>query len=184
MGLPATSPRLRLVEDPAPAARRPSLSELYARHSRYVAGIAFRLMGRDDEIEDVVQDVFFELLRRHKQLVDIESLGGWLSTVTVRIVGKKLRRRRLKLRLGFVQQEDDYERAASSDASPECKIELQRLYKALDRLGVDERLAWTLRHIEREKIDIVAERCDVSLATAKRRIARAHRVLSAELDYG
>lgn len=183
MALHATSPRLRLVEDPAPAAKRPTLTELYARHSRYVAGIAFRLMGRDDEVEDVVQDVFFDLLRNYEQLVDADSLGGWLSTVTVRTVGKRLRRRRLKRRLGFVQ-DDDYEGVASSDASPECRIELQRLYKALDGLGVDERLAWTLRHIERENLDSVAERCHISLATAKRRIARAHHFLSAELGYG
>jgi RNA polymerase sigma-70 factor (ECF subfamily) len=148
-----------------------------------VASIAFRLMGRDDEVKDVVQDVFVELMRSYEHLTELETLSGWLSTVTVRVVGKRLRRRRLKRRLGFVDEEA-YENLASSDAPHECRVELRRLYRALDRLGVDERLAWTLRHLQNEPLDVVADRCNVSLATAKRRIAAAHRFLSVELGYG
>jgi RNA polymerase sigma-70 factor (ECF subfamily) len=48
------------------------------------------------------------------------------------------------------------------------------VYRALDRLGTAERLAWTLRHVEGERLDAVAQLCGCSLATAKRRIAAAN----------
>jgi RNA polymerase sigma-70 factor (ECF subfamily) len=43
----------------------------------------------------------------------------------------------------------------------------------LDELPAAERLAWTLRHVEGERLEQVARQCGCSLATAKRRIAAA-----------
>ncbi len=34
---------------------REALRAFYARHSRYVAGVVFRILGTDQELEDVVQ---------------------------------------------------------------------------------------------------------------------------------
>jgi DNA-directed RNA polymerase specialized sigma24 family protein len=42
-------------------------------------------------------------------------------------------------------------------------------------------LAWTLRHIEGEDLETVALRCEVSLATAKRKIASAGERLRKDL---
>ena len=54
---------------------------------------------------------------------------------------------------------------------------LEALYAALAALPVDERLAWTLRHVEGSTLEEVAVGCGCSLATAKRRIARVSRTL-------
>ena len=70
------------------------------------------------------------------------------------------------------------------DISPERRALLTRVYQALDQLPVDHRLAWTLRYVEGEKLERVAERCGCSLATAKRRIAAAHTRIQAELTDG
>jgi DNA-directed RNA polymerase specialized sigma24 family protein len=78
----------------------------------------------------------------------------------------------------------DYEQVAAQHAPPEERLTLSRLYRALDRVRVEERLAWTLRHIEEEQLDVVAQRCGCSLATAKRRVANAHHSLKRELGYG
>jgi RNA polymerase sigma-70 factor (ECF subfamily) len=51
-------------------------------------------------------------------------------------------------------------------------------------MNVEQRLAWTLRHIEGERLEDVAARCGCSLATAKRRIAAAHAHLQAEMNRG
>jgi RNA polymerase sigma-70 factor (ECF subfamily) len=56
------------------------------------------------------------------------------------------------------------------------------LYVALDRLPARERSAWVLRNLLDEPLDQVAELCDCSLATAKRRIAAADTVLRPLLD--
>jgi RNA polymerase sigma-70 factor (ECF subfamily) len=47
----------------------------------------------------------------------------------------------------------------------------------LDAVPADQRIAWTLRHIEGEQLEAVADLCGCSLATAKRRITAVSRTL-------
>jgi RNA polymerase sigma-70 factor (ECF subfamily) len=68
--------------------------------------------------------------------------------------------------------------------SPEKRALVARIYEILDVMAVDQRLAWTLRYIEGEKLEQVAVRCGCSLATAKRRITAAHGILQAEMNDG
>src|SRR5258708_2484860 len=72
------------------------LEAAFRRYSRYVAAVALRLLGRDDEVDDVVQEVFLAALRGMRRLREPEAVRGWLATVTVRIAGRRLRRRRLR----------------------------------------------------------------------------------------
>ena len=70
---------------------------LFERYHRYVAGIAVRLMGRDDsDVDDVVQDVFLLASRRLAKLSDMASAKGWLAVVTTRVVRRKLLKRRFR----------------------------------------------------------------------------------------
>jgi RNA polymerase sigma-70 factor (ECF subfamily) len=68
--------------------------------------------------------------------------------------------------------------------SPERRALLSRVYQVLDGMDVDQRLAWSLRYVEGEKLEQVAEHCGCSLATAKRRISAAHARIQAELEDG
>src|SRR6476469_6637719 len=45
------------------AGERDQLNQLIRAHSGYVASLAYRLLGRDDEVDDVVQDVFVSFFR-------------------------------------------------------------------------------------------------------------------------
>jgi RNA polymerase sigma-70 factor (ECF subfamily) len=54
---------------------------------------------------------------------------------------------------------------------------LQRLYRVLERLPVEDRTAYFLRHVEGLKLEEVAESTGSSLATVKRRLLRASRRL-------
>lgn len=174
------------VATPAPArtAAEPiDLRAAYERYSPYVAAVALRLLGRDDELDDVVQDVFLEAVRGLEQLRDPGAIRGWFAVVTVRVARRKLRRRRLRAFIGL-DDPRNYEHVAAPDASPERRALLGQLYVALDRVPVDERIAWTLRHVEGEDLETVARVCGCSLATAKRRIAAAHARLAREVSRG
>ncbi len=50
---------------------------------------------------------------------------------------------------------------------------MRQVQLILDQLPVRERIAWVLRRLEREPLETVAELCNCSLATAKRRVAAA-----------
>jgi RNA polymerase sigma-70 factor (ECF subfamily) len=53
-----------------------------------------------------------------------------------------------------------------------------RFYALLDQLGSNERTAFVLRHMEGCKLEEVAERMGVSLATVKRWVSRASQRVS------
>jgi RNA polymerase sigma-70 factor (ECF subfamily) len=62
-------------------------------------------------------------------------------------------------------------------ASPEQKALLGRVYRVLDGMPTNERVAWALRYVEGEPLESVAVLSGCSLATAKRRIAAAARTI-------
>ena len=150
---------------------------LFRRYSPYVATIAMRLLGRDDEVDDVVQDVFLAAFRGFGALADPNATKGWLATVTVRTVRRRLRARRLR---GFLRLDamPEYEDVAAPGASSEERALLARVYRALDGVPADHRIAWALRHIEGESLGSVAQLCGCSLATAKRWITSTHAIVA------
>lgn len=179
-------PALRLVS-PQPVGSSedpPDLTpeQAYRRYARYVGGIAFRLLGNDDEVDDVVQEVFVEFIRAGE--APSRSLKGWLGTVTTRAVAKRLKKRTRRRVFGIGLGTTNYEEVAGVGTDPEDATLLARVYRELDRIPVPERVAWTLRHVEGLELTECADRCDCSLATVKRRIRSAHTRLNRRLGLG
>ena len=149
--------------------------DLFARYGRYVARLATRLLGHGDaEVDDVVQEVFWLALRQVHQIADLIQARGWLATVTTRVVGRRLRRRRFR-RLFHVSGSG--QEVPAPGATAEQHALLRRLYEVLESLPTDQRLAWSLRYLENEPLDLVAVACRCSLSTAKRRIGAAKKVI-------
>jgi RNA polymerase sigma-70 factor (ECF subfamily) len=159
------------------------LDDVYRRYCRYVAAVILRLDGRQAEVDDIVQEVFVEAARGVARLRDADAVKGWLATITVRVVRHRLRARRLRRFLGLDAQAD-YAGLIDPSASPLDKLLVRAVYRVLDELPVDDRLAFTLHHIEGEKLEVVARLCRCSCATAKRRIARAQQAIEDRMGEG
>jgi RNA polymerase sigma-70 factor (ECF subfamily) len=169
----SSRPTLRLVPRPPegePRAR-PDFSTLFALYQPWVAAVASRLSGRRADVEDIVQDVFFVCARKLHTISSVEEAKPWLRTVTVRVVRKRMRLQRWGAWLR--SSDDGLDDLPYRGLRPDEQAMLQGLYRALGGLDVDDRLAWTLRHVEGASLEEVAEACQCSLATAKRRIGRA-----------
>lgn len=153
-----------------------ALDQFFRRYAPYVAKIGHRLLGRDDEVDDLVQDVFLAAHRGIRSLRDAEAIKGWLATVAVRKCRRRLRARRLR---GFLRLDDesDYHEVADESATPEQRAMIAAVYRVLDELPANQRIAWSLRYVEGEKLERVAELCNCSLATAKRWIKAAHETI-------
>lgn len=158
-----------------------TLDAAFRAHAGFVASVALRVLGRPSEVDDLVQDVFLRVLPRLGDLRDPAALRGWLAVITARLARRRLRSRRWKMWLGI--NDDDYAQLADGAASPQDRALLAELYRALDRLPVRQRLAWTLRHAEGLELAAVAGACDCSLATVKRWIAAAEAALRKEVDH-
>jgi RNA polymerase sigma-70 factor (ECF subfamily) len=152
-----------------------TFDELFRRYSRYVAGLAARLLGSgDSEVDDVVQDVFWLASLRIAKIRDLTQARGWLATVTMRVVRRKLLRRRFR---AFFHASPPNADVPARGASAEEHVVLTRLYEVLEGLPTDQRLAWSLRYLEGEPLDAVAAACECSLSTAKRRVNAAKSVI-------
>lgn len=156
---------------------------LVRRHFAGVAGTVARLLGDLDEAQDVVQETFAAALAELADLREPAAVRAWLMRIAIRKVHRRFRRRKLLRVFGLRSGESDSRLAelASGAASPEQHVELALLDGALSRLGAADRIAWTLRRVEGMRLEDVALSCRCSLATAKRRIAAADRVVRAHV---
>jgi RNA polymerase sigma-70 factor (ECF subfamily) len=157
---------------------------IYRRYAAQVLGVARRLLGSVSDAEDVAQETFATAFGIWDQLREPSRLKQWLLQIAVRKVHRVFRRRRLLRALGFgsSSEEEGLAQWVRSDTTAEARAELMLLDRAVRRLQPTERIAWMLRHVEGLSLHEVAFECSCSLATAKRRIAAAHRVLSGFIE--
>jgi RNA polymerase sigma-70 factor (ECF subfamily) len=180
-----TSASLRLVSVRAPHAGQDSaLDQAFRAHSPLVATTALRILGRREDAEDLVQDVFIKAGKWLARLDEPAALRGWLLKVTVRLAWRRLRMRRWRVTLGLDGAYDYAEIAGAGRMSPEDAAFMAEVYRILDHLPARERLAWSLRNVDGERLEDVAERCACSLATVKRWIAAAQARLQKEIGHG
>jgi RNA polymerase sigma-70 factor (ECF subfamily) len=165
-----------LPPEGARASQPPALAELFRRYARYVATIGFKLLGRDDELDDLVQDVFIEAHRGLHQLRDLEAARGWLARITVRRAVRRLRRQKVR---AFFSLEALPRPPVIVDgaASPEEHAHIASTYRRLEALPVPQRIAWLLRHVEGETLDSIAALTGCSKATVQRRLRAARSAL-------
>jgi RNA polymerase sigma-70 factor (ECF subfamily) len=139
-----------------------------------------RAFGPEHEIDDLVQEVFLTLFERVHTLREPQALRAFLISITAHTIRYELRRKAAIRWLRFGEPAD----AKAIDADLDSREAVVRLYRILDRLGSHDRTAFVLRFMEGLELLEVSHALGVSLATAKRRLARAWRrvVLGAQRD--
>jgi RNA polymerase sigma-70 factor (ECF subfamily) len=182
-------PELRLIRgaaaqaaDDAPVDTR-DLDAVFRRFAPYVARLGGRLLGRSSDVDDLVQDVFLDAMKGLRSLREPAAIRGWLRTVTVRHAHRRLRRRRLWSALGL-DGGGDVDALVGSSSSPQARAEVLAVYRALDGLPADARIAWIMHAVEGHSLEEVAELGGFSRATAHRRIQLAQQAVEAALRVG
>lgn len=151
---------------------------LFRRHARMANGLAFRLMGREDDVDDLVQETFTSALSGLERLENPQAFSSWLCGILVRIAYKTIRRRRLLSRLGLRSAEAiDLDAIANRDAPPDVIRELKEIYGRIEKLPADLRVPLVLRRVEGMPHDEIAKAIEMSVATVKRKIAKAEEAL-------
>jgi RNA polymerase sigma-70 factor (ECF subfamily) len=64
------------------------------------------------------------------------------------------------------------------------RLILNAVYRVLDEIPADDRIAFCMHVIEGETLDAVARLCGCSCATAKRRITRAQQAIEERMGHG
>lgn len=147
---------------------------LFRRHMASALGLAQRILGRQGEAEDVVQDAFVEAFARLDRLENPQAFAAWLRSIVLHRVGKHLRRHQLLVRLGLrTRTPIDPDVLIAPGAPADAVQELRAVYRVLERLPAEERVALVLRRVEGLELGEIANQMALSLATVKRRLGAA-----------
>lgn len=177
------------VDDEALVARlqegdRWAMEAFYQRFVHKITGISAKLLRNRADIEDVVQDTFIQAYRDIGQLMEPRFIERWLVRIAVNRAHRRFRKRALKRRLGLDRSLDDerFVDQVGVAAPQEARAELALLDSAFDAMRIDDRVCFVLRYFEGYRLEEVARAVDCSLATAKRRLARAKHIVERHFE--
>ena len=126
----------------------------------------------DDDVEDILQDVFSELVEAYRLVKPIEDVGAWLFRVARNRIIDRFRKKRPEQ---FPEVSDDREllrwedTLPSADAGPEAlyarRILLEEISLALGELPPEQRDAFIAHEIDGLSFNEIAETTGVSVNT-------------------
>jgi RNA polymerase sigma-70 factor, ECF subfamily len=152
---------------------------LFNEYERYVASIGSRILGANNGVDDLVQEVFLVIYQEFHKLRELSSVKAWLATIATRVAWRQRGRPWLYSKLSLTQVEE-LNPIESTDASPELQADLAALLDRLRSMPASLRDPWLLRFIDGETLPRIAELCECSQSTIQRRLREAGEVMLGE----
>jgi RNA polymerase sigma factor (sigma-70 family) len=156
-----------------------AFEQLYREFERPVFTLAFRLTGKREEAQDVLQDTMMKLLDRVSEFRGDSPFWGWLRQIAVNEALMLLRRR------GKLVVEGEFDEAALTDHEqmlPPRAADAAILARALSEMpGATRSVLW-LYHAEGYTHEEIAAAMGKSLSFSKSQLARGTRRLRALLE--
>jgi RNA polymerase sigma factor (sigma-70 family) len=162
------------------------ISEVVAREQSRLRNFIRRRVGDPRDAEDVLQDVFYELVEANRLLMPIEHVTGWLFRVARNRITDLLRKKRPERFSDATVPDEDGDRLQlndllpSPDAGPEAlyarTVLLDELELAIDELPEEQREAFVAHELEGLSFKAMAAETGVSVNTllSRKRYAVLH----------
>ena len=164
-----------------PAATR----ELFRRHRNRVHASLFRVLGSNQDMDDLLQEAFLQVFQSLRGWRAEASLATWIDRVAVRCAYRHLSRRQRRVTTAPLDDDADADAAPSSVAAgPGARRQLARdgvvrLYAVLDELSPAARLAFTLHELDGRSLAETAELVGSTVTATKLRVWRARKRIEA-----
>lgn len=164
-----------------------AFEELVARHQNRVFAVARGILKRQEDVEDVSQQVFVKAYFALKKFDQRSAFSTWLYKITVNECWDVLRKRKVRPLVYEAdlseEQGRQYQASERRDTgSPDPATQLankQRLERLLGFLDERDRGMLILKEVEGFAIEEIAELFDLNTNTVKVRLFRARqRILS------
>jgi RNA polymerase sigma-70 factor, ECF subfamily len=157
-----------------------AMAALYDRYVGDVRRILLHTLGPRLDLADLVQDVFINVLTSVRSVREPSALRSWLFQVTVRTARKHLRGSSRRWWLKLWPEGDELELQPASMLEEHASDAVQATFRILKNMATEDRLVFSLRYVSGLDLSEMAEVCETSLSTLKRRLARAERRFHAE----
>src|SRR5579864_7363096 len=159
-----------------------SFRTLYLRHRADVARLFYRMLGARSDLDDVVQEVFFQVFRSLKDFRGQSKFSTWLHRVTVNVV--LMHRRAARSRPTFADPPVEAS-VGSDDIPPDEGVERRERMRAfgrlLDRLADKKRIVFVLHELEGIAPGEIARIVGAPVLTVRTRLFYARREIEAML---
>lgn len=170
--------------------------ELVRLHHKKAIAVAYRLLGKKEDAEDVSQDAFAKAYRNLGQLEDPARFGGWLMRTVCNLALNYRRGRKLRMTASFDESlagADDWRDPATGHRTEESDQKLGTsdamalrgaIGDAIEQLPDKQRLALILFSVEGLPQKQVAEVLECSVELVKWNVFQARKKLKELLaDY-
>jgi RNA polymerase sigma-70 factor (ECF subfamily) len=151
---------------------------LFRRYARMVNGVAYKMLGADSDLDDLVQESFTQALLSLPRLQSGETFAAWICTIVVHTADKLLRRRRLMTRLGLRRGKSiDWNGICARGIAADDLLQLRALSELVEGMPSKFRIPLLLRRVEDAPLEEISRLTGVSQATVKRRLNKAQALL-------
>jgi RNA polymerase sigma-70 factor (ECF subfamily) len=153
------------------------LAELFERHHRQVYNYLYRLTGSRQQAEDLVQDVFFRILKYRDTYRARTSFVAWMYQVARNAHIDSRRKHRVE-----APWSEDAPEPVSRESGPDEKLrreqEVRLVRRALAELSEDKREVLVLSRYQNLKYEQISQILGCEVNTVKQRVFRAVKALS------
>lgn len=148
---------------------------LVRRYGRLMRSYAARLLGSNNEVDDVVQEAFVTAWRQLPALADPTAVKSWLMRIVSRKSIDRIRARRDEAELKewdatVPERQSPHERA-------ELRSQLDAVAATLNALPALQRQCWILKEVGGYSYREIADELEVPPATVRGGLARARQAL-------
>ncbi len=154
-----------------------------------VYNTSLHFLALREDAEEITQDVFVEMHKSIGQFKGNSSLKTWLYRITISKCLEHIRKIKRKKRFGFmvsvgalVGHQEEPRSIDHPGISEENKERMTMLYHQIDKLAENQRIAFTLHHLEGLSYKEIAETMQVSLSSVESLIFRARQNLKKRLS--
>jgi RNA polymerase sigma-70 factor (ECF subfamily) len=142
-------------------------SAIWHRHAATVRRTLARSLGPDQDLDDLMQEVFIGFVKSATKLEDPNNLRSYLVSIAFRLAAMEIRRRKVR-RWVTLTSSGDVPDSPTLEREPDEARALGALYQILDQLSARDRLVFVARFIEGMQIDETAAALALSKATVWR----------------
>jgi RNA polymerase sigma-70 factor (ECF subfamily) len=167
----------------AGAGDRAAFRVLYGRHRDVVSRLVFRMLSGSRDVDDVVQEVFFQVYKSLKDFRGQSKFSTWLHRVTVNVV--LMHRRAARSRPTYSEEPhpdttpDD--EVVAPDADVDRRERVRAFARVVERLAEKKRVVFILHELEGVPPQEIAEIVGAPVLTVRTRLFYARREIEAML---
>lgn len=153
---------------------------LVQRYRRPLYNAAYRVLGREEDANDVTQSVFLKVIERLDQFDPRYRFFSWIYRIAVNEALNTLRDREREAEMDDEEEPPGLESADPAWQASEAQVS-RRIQQAMLEMKVQDRVVLTLRHFADCSYEEIAQIMEVEVKTVKSRLFEARQRLRERL---